>query len=120
VVGALNGVVTLVVYAVLNAIGTPYPVSAGLGYAAGIANGYTWNRLWTFRTGTFHLPEFSRYVIVSGAGLVANLIGVILGVEAIGLDKLTAEVASLVPIVLVTYTANRIWTFRSRDAGEPG
>jgi putative flippase GtrA len=116
-VGALNGIVTLVVYVGLNAIGSPYPVSAGLGFAAGIANGYTWNRLWTFRTGFFHLPEFSRYVIVSGAGLVANVVGVIVGVEALSLDKLTAELMSLIPVVLMTYTVNRIWTFRPRDAG---
>jgi putative flippase GtrA len=111
-VGGTSTLVTLVTYAVLVGVGTPYALAATVGYAAGILNGYTWNRLWTFGTGPFHLPEFLRYVVVQGSGLVANLLGLVLLVETLHLDKLLAEILSLVPIVLVTYFFNRWWTFQ--------
>ena len=114
-VGGSSTLVTLVSYAILVGVSVPYALAAPAGYAAGILNGYTWNRLWTFETGGFHLPEFSRYVAIQGSGLVANLLGVVLLVEALGLDKMPAEILTLVPIVLITFALNRRWTFRPRD-----
>jgi putative flippase GtrA len=120
-VGGTNTLVTLLSYTLLVGLGASYPVAATIGYAAGILNGYTWNRLWTFETGAFHLPEFSRYVVVQGSGLVANLLGLVLLVETVGLGKVAAEAISVVPIILVTYSLNRRWTFRPRaPAGSAG
>ena len=112
--GGSSTAVTLLSYALLVGLSVPYPVAAPAGYAAGILNGYTWNRLWTFETGAFHLPEFSRYVAIQGSGLAANLLGLVVLVEALGLGKVVAELLSVVPIVLVTYALNRRWTFRPR------
>jgi putative flippase GtrA len=119
-VGGTSTLVTLLSYALLIGVGAAYPVAAVLGYAAGIVNGYTWNRVWTFETGSFHLPEFSRYVVVQGSGLAANLVGLVLLVEALDLDRLVAEIISVVPIVLVTYLLNRWWTFRPRAESGSG
>ena len=116
VVGASSTAVTLLVYAGALAVGAWYPLAAFVGYAAGIVNGYTWNRIWTFQTGPFDLPEFSRYLVIQGSGLFANVLGLLFAVEVLGLGKFAAEVATLVPIVLVTFLANRRWTFRARSA----
>jgi putative flippase GtrA len=116
-VGGSSTLVTVLIYAMLIELGASYPISAALGYAAGIVNGYTWNRLWTFESGPFHLPEFSRYVVVQGGGLAANLLGLVLLVEVIGIGELWAEIISVVPIVLVTFSLNRWWTFRPRPRG---
>jgi putative flippase GtrA len=113
-VGGSSTVLTLTIYAVTIELGVWYLIAAILGYAAGIVNGYTWNRLWTFRSGSFHLPEFTRYVVVQGSGLGANLIGLAVAIEALGMGEFIAEIATLVPIVLVTYLVNRWWTFRPR------
>jgi putative flippase GtrA len=113
-VGGLSTAVTLVIFSVGIAVGIWYPLAAAVGYAAGIVNGYTWNRRWTFETGPFHLPEFSRYVAVQGGGLLANVLGLAFAVEALGISEFPAEVATLIPIVLVTYFLNRWWTFGSR------
>jgi putative flippase GtrA len=116
VVGGLSTAVTLVIFSVGIALGIWYPVAAAVGYAAGIVNGYTWNRRWTFEAGDFHLPEFSRYLLVQGGGLVANLIGLAFAVETLGMVKLAAEIITLIPIVLVTYFLNRWWIFTPRAA----
>jgi putative flippase GtrA len=91
-----------------------YLVAGFLGYVAGILNGYTWNRLWTFETGPFAAGEFSRYVFVQSSGALANVGGLALAVEVAGMNKLAAEVVVLAPIVLATYLMNRNWTFRTR------
>jgi putative flippase GtrA len=113
-VGASNGALTLTVYLFAIALGVWYPLAASLGYLAGIVNGYTWNMRWTFRTGSFHRGEFLRYVLVAAAGLLASAAGVAIAVGTLGMQKLTGEIASLIPIVLSTYLANRAWVFRSR------
>jgi putative flippase GtrA len=114
-VGASNGIVTFGLYAAMIRLGASYQPAAILGYAAGIMNGYTWNRTWTFRSGAFHLPEFCRYLLVQVGGLAANLIGLAVAVESLGMGKILAEVLSLVPIILVTFLLNRWWTFRPRS-----
>jgi putative flippase GtrA len=111
-VGGSNTLVTIVSYAVLIEIGVAYLLAAVIGYVAGILNGYTWNRLWTFETGPFHLPEFSRYVVVQLSGLVMNLLLLLILIETFDLAKGLAEILSVVPIVLLTYSLNRSWTFR--------
>jgi putative flippase GtrA len=114
VVGGSNLVVALVVYAAALALGAGYILAAGLGYGAGMLNGYTWNRRWTFKAGAFHLPEFSRYVAVTAAGFGANAAGLALLIEVIGMNKLLAELVALVPVVCATFLLNRYWTFGPR------
>ncbi len=118
-VGGSNGVVTVVSYSLLIGIGIAYPIAAILGYVAGILNGYTWNRLWTFETGPFHLPEFYRYFVVQGAGLVLNLLLLFALIEGLGIARGISEICSVVPVVLLTYSFNRWWTFHPKTRSKP-
>jgi putative flippase GtrA len=113
-VGGSNGAVTIATYSLLLAIGVAYPMAAVAGYLAGIVNGYTWNRLWTFETGPFHLPEFSRYLAVQGFGLVLNLALLYALIEGLRTPKAIAEIVSVVPVVLLTFILNRRWTFHPK------
>jgi putative flippase GtrA len=113
-VGVSNGVVTVAIYSLLLAIGFAYPIAAVLGYVAGVVNGYTWNRIWTFETGRFHLLEFFRYLTVQGFGLVLNLVLLYALIEGLGTAKSIAEVLSIIPVVLLTFTLNRRWTFHPK------
>jgi putative flippase GtrA len=120
VVGGSSTAVALLIYAGAIALGIPYLIGGGVGYGAGILNGYTWNRTWTFEAGDFHLPEFSRYLLVQGGGLLANLVGLTFAVERLGMAEFAAELATLVPIVLITYLLNRWWTFGTRTPSGAG
>jgi putative flippase GtrA len=113
-VGGSNGVVTVVIYSLLLSIGVAYPIAAVIGYLGGVVNGYTWNRLWTFETGRFHFPEFSRYFVVQGSGLLLNLLVLFALVDGLGMARGISEILSLVPVVLLTYFLNRRWTFHPR------
>lgn len=118
-VGGSNGVIAVVIYALLLAAGVAYPIAAVIGYLGGLLNGYTWNRLWTFETGGFHLPEFSRYFVVQGSGLLLNLLVLFVLVDGIGMARGISEILSLVPVVLLTYIFNRRWTFHPRAGAKP-
>ena len=47
-VGVGNTALSFVVYRLLLALETPYLLAAPLAFAAGAANGYVFNRRWTF------------------------------------------------------------------------
>ena len=116
IVGAGNTAISLVAYVLLLHFGIPYLPSAALAYAAGIVNGYTWNRSWTFEAGDFHLPEFSRFVSVQLLGLGLNTLLLAIAVQQFDASHLAGEVLSLIPVVAITYGLNRLWTFREREA----
>ena len=54
-------------------------------------------------------------MFVQSSGALANVGGLALAVEVLGLSELVAEVVVLSPLVVVTYLVNRNWTFRARD-----
>ena len=103
--------ITLALYAGLVELGLWYPLAAVVGYIAGILNGYTWNRIWTFEAGPFQARSFSRYVAVQGSGLLLNITGLLVMVEVFGLGHTVAEIATLIPVTIMTFLVNRHWTF---------
>jgi putative flippase GtrA len=112
VVGLTSTAISLAVYGLLLLVGLPYPVAGFLSYGAGIVNGYTWNRIWTFRAGPFQRRQFVRYVIVQTGLAIANAGGLALAVQTFGASKVTAEIVVLPLLVLGGFVVNRDWTFR--------
>lgn len=104
----------------------PWWVSATISFCLGVTNGFTWNRLWTFRArhhASMH-SQYSKFVLTNVVGLFLNL-----GLTKIFLVMLTGQVvheqnpapllvitASLcaVPIVVIwNFAAAKYWTFRA-------
>ena len=99
-VGVSNTVVSLAVYLALAAA-APRAAAGALAFAAGAANGYVWNRRWTFRRHGVVL----RYVAVQAAGALAT--GEL--VAALG-----SYVVAAALVTVATFAANRSWTFPQR------
>jgi putative flippase GtrA len=112
VVGVVNTLISLAVYRLLLLAGTWYLVAAPVGYAAGLLNGYVWNRSWTFGSRD-SIRARATYVAVqiSGAGLTSLL--TLLFTHA-GLGRTAAFAVAMVPVILCTFAANRTWTFAER------
>jgi len=111
VVGASNTLLSLAVYVLLLAVGLPYLLAAGVGFAAGAANGYLLNRWWTFSA-----PPASRRQVA--AYLAVQLIGLLITVGVVDLLHGRAPVlvgqAVAVPLATVAmFSLNRTWTFRA-------
>jgi putative flippase GtrA len=109
-VGATNTLVTLAVYALLGVLGLAAPAAGALAFAAGGANGYFLNRAWTFSSPLRGPGVAGRYVAVQGLGAGLDA----LGLAAVGLPRLEAEVVVLPVVTLFTFVLSRQWVFARR------
>jgi putative flippase GtrA len=113
IVGISNTLITLVVYTLLlKVFGVWYLAASAIGFVAGAVNGFLLNRRWTFRghVGDAFTPV--RWGIVQGCGLALNEALLYLLVDDVRLDKLLAQVCATAIVTVLTFFANRAWTFR--------
>jgi putative flippase GtrA len=113
VVGVSNTLIFFAVYTVLlKAFGVWYVAASGIGFAVGAVNGFLWNRAWTFRGHVGDALTPVRWFVVQTSGLLLNLGLVYLFVDGLGMGELSGQAVTIVIVTLVTFFANRAWTFR--------
>jgi putative flippase GtrA len=118
-VGVANTVLTLLVFAVLTHVGVAADTASGLAFAAGAANGYLFNRRWTFHA-QGGAATLARYVGVQGAGAVLSAGGVALVTSDLDVRHLAAECLVIPVITLLTYTLSRRLVFADAIAVPSG
>ncbi len=113
VVGASGYVVNLVVYTLLlRGLGLHYAPAAVGSFLVAVANNYTWNRAWTFRSTRGHVVfQGLRFLVVSVLALGANLVVLALLV-ALGLDEVIAQAIAIILVTPVNFVGNKLWSFR--------
>lgn len=115
-VGVSNTLITFVVYTVLlKAFGVWYVAASGIGFAVGAVNGFLWNRAWTFKGHVGDALTPVRWFVVQACGLLVNLGLVYLFVDGAGLDELLGQGFTIAIVTVLTFFANRSWTFRMRS-----
>jgi putative flippase GtrA len=112
-VGVGNTVVSFVAYRLLLIPGTPYVLAAALAFSVGAVNGYIFNRRWTFGARDSARARF-LYVVVQAVGAASTSLLVLLFVRVAGTGKVVAYLASIPPMTVCMFIANRIWTFADR------
>ncbi len=113
IVGVSNTLLTFAVYTLLlKVFGVWYIAASGIGFAVGAVNGFLWNRAWTFRGHQGDALTPVRWCVVQGCGLLLNLGLVYVFVSDAKLDKLVAQAFATSIVVVLTFFANRAWTFR--------
>ncbi len=115
-VGASGYLVNLAVYSALVLGGVHYLAAAVCSFLVAVTNNYAWNRAWTFHGQRGHLVfQGFRFLLVSTIALVGNLVFLGLLVGA-GLDKILAQAVAIVLVTPWSFTANKLWSFRTRTA----
>ncbi len=115
VVGVSNTLLTFAVYTLLlKGFGVWYLAASAIGFVVGAVNGFLWNRRWTFRGHVGDALTPVRWGVVQGCGLGLNLGLLYLLVHDAGLDKLLAQACATIVVTVLTFFANRAWTFRVR------
>jgi putative flippase GtrA len=114
VVGASGYAINLAVYVgLLKGAGLHYLPSAACSFVAAVSNNYFWNRHWTFRDRRGHLYyQGLRFLLVSLGGLAMNL-GLLRGLVALGAGKIVGQAIAIVLVLPFTFTANKLWSFRT-------
>jgi putative flippase GtrA len=113
-VGASGYVVNLGVYiALLNGAGFHYLPAAACSFVVAVSNNYVWNRHWTFRNRRGHLYyQGLRFLAVSLVALGLNLL-LLRGLVALDAGKIVAQAIAIVLVTPFSFTANKLWSFRS-------
>lgn len=117
VVGVSNTLLSFAVYTILiKVFGVWYVAASAIGFAIGAVNGFLWNRAWTFRGHVGDSLTPVRWFVVQGCGLLVNLGLVFAFVDGAGLDKLVGQAVTIAIVTVLTFFANRSWTFRASPA----
>lgn len=118
-VGVSNTVLTLVIYTLLvKGLAVWYLLASAIGFAVGAVNGYLLNRRYTFPDHRADALTPLRWTIVQGCGLGLDEALLFAFVNGLHLDKLVGQVLAVGVVVLLTFAANRTWTFRVPALGE--
>lgn len=121
IVGVSNTLLAFAVYTILlKVFGVWYVAASGIGFAVGAVNGFLLNRRWTFREHSGDALTPVRWAIVQSCGLMLNLGLVYLFVHDAGLDKLVGQIPATAIVTVLTFAANRSWTFRTPMLSETG
>ena len=113
VVGGLNTAIDFALYALLVLGGVWYVAAKVMAWAVATVNGYVLNRRWTFEAGPFCRVGLAKYTAVQASGMAVNVGLLVALVELAGVGQLLAQVIAAPLAALVTFLANRHWTFRS-------
>lgn len=114
IVGISNTLLAFAVYTILlKVFGVWYVAASGIGFAVGAVNGFLLNRRWTFREHVGDALTPVRWAIVQTCGLALNLGLVYLFVHGFGLDELVGQIPTTAIVTVLTFAANRSWTFRT-------
>lgn len=114
-VGVSNTLITLLVYTLLlDVLDVWYVAASAIGFAVGAVNGFLWNRAWTFKGHVGDALTPVRWFVVQGCGLLANSALIYLFVDGAGMGKLAGQGVTIVIVTVLTFVANRSWTFRAQ------
>ena len=121
-VGVINTAVHFAVFILLlRVFGVPVLAASTVGYAAGVANSYFMNRLWTFavttRVNGLVPPEpthHGKFVVVNLVAWALNLAVLQYLTTVVGLGPEVSQVLAIGVSLVANFAGNKWWAFRSR------
>lgn len=115
-VGAMG---TLVQYAVLASLVSTHlsgaVVASCIGALAGAIVNYSLNYRFTFRSTSPHRKTAPRFFAVAAAGLCMNGLLMFVLTHWARVPWLVAQCMTTAAVLVLTYTASSVWTFRARQ-----
>ena len=111
-VGAAATITTYVVLIVgvealhINAV----PASVA-GYALGIVVNYSLNSRYTFDSDQHHRIVLPKFLAVMVVGMLINAAVMYTGIHWLGFHYMLAQLAAVAVVLMLSFTANRLWAF---------
>lgn len=112
-VGVLSTIISFILYVLFLRLGLHYLTASAIAFGIATLNGYTWNRIWTYRAGGYRHHQLAKFAIIQAVGLAVNLSVLYLAVEFIHLHKLLAWLIANGCAVPAAFIGNKFWTFRT-------
>jgi len=117
ITGLVANAIMFLGYALATGFGMGHKTAMSLFYVLSVIQTFAFNRRWTFRHGGGFKGSFLRYAVVYLIGYVANLAGLILFVDMLGLPHLPVQAALIVVIAVLLFLLQKYWVFR--QGGNP-
>ena len=112
-VGGCGYLVNLVVFALLATGAGMHHTPAAVGaFCVALSNNYLWNRYWTFGPGEGAVTtQAARFLAVSVAALMVNLVALEVLVSGAELGELPAQAIAVAIAMPFNFAGNKMWTF---------
>jgi putative flippase GtrA len=112
-VGASGYVVNLAVFTVcVHALDLDYRLAAVVAFVVAVTNNFWWNRHWTFDARHGHAgQQAARFLAVSVAAFVVNLIVLQVLVDVVELPEVVAQAIAVAAATPCNFLGNKLWTF---------
>ncbi len=113
VVGGSGYVINLAVFALLAKAAGIHHTPAAIGaFCVAVTNNYVLNRIWTFGPGEGRVAfQAARFVAVSVASLMINLVALEILVAGAGMGELPAQAIAVAIAMPFNFIGNKLWTF---------
>ena len=112
----VGGVATICQYAILIALvelaSTDPVIASAIGAFFGAVLNYFLNKFATFKSTEKHKITGPRFVLVAITAMILNTVLMALFTKVLSVSYIPAQIITTGLIVLFTYNANRIWTFK--------
>ena len=100
-------------YRLLMTVGLPIAPSKAISYVLGAAVGFLINKLWTFRSRAFSIPEIIRYIVLYAVSALVNTLINQQVLRLFGITLLAFLAATGVSSVL-NFLGQKFFVFRKR------
>jgi putative flippase GtrA len=87
-------------------------ISSGIGAVLGAITNYFLNYYYTFNSSARHHHALPKFLLIAGIGLILNTAVMGLCTGILMFHYLVAQLLATALVLLWTFSANRIWTFR--------
>lgn len=118
---SVGAVATVLQYVILITLvqcaSLPAVLASAIGFGASASVNYALNYRYTFASNVYHAYAIGKFSAVAIAGLIVNTAIVRIGIETLKLHYLLAQVMATMAVLLLTFTGNHVWTFRTRSSG---
>lgn len=112
--GAAGTAFQYVILIILVSTGTTGPVAASsVGAIVGAIINYFLNYHFTFRSSENHARAAPRYFFVALVGFCVNWAAMTVMVHVLGLHYILAQIISTCMVLMLTFSANAAWSFKS-------
>lgn len=113
-VGVVSSVIDIaILYSLVEFVHTPVLFAAACGLLLASLNGYTLNKLFTFKDQSEKIKrQYAAYLSVSLCGMFFSLVLLSIFIEFLSMYYLFAKAITIVIVVAWNYSANRLFVFR--------
>lgn len=83
-----------------------------LGYGAGIANSFIWNKFWTFRAKSQTGVQFIRFLLLNLSCLLLSSASLFLFTDYLGWSYLPVWFVTMGFVTVINFMASKYWVFQ--------